>query len=189
MKSVNLEVVKKAHHYQEKIRWKNNPREACDACLLVLWLIVDQGETMAHSLKVSCKKYGAKPGRVRKMTNAILPENYVKDRAQVKMTQKLKESIRQRKIEEYNAKKFQKSENPPAKIEIEKRMIEDSFVDVQEKLMICDPRDGAERPYPSSAQHFRDYHGCNAWIFNPWTTKKRDTRDIGTDVEGKSIVS
>ena len=59
---------------------------------------------------------------------------------------------------------------------------------IQEKIMKFDPRDKSEQPYPSHAKQFREYHGIDAWIYNPWTGEERDTRDIGTDVLGAAIV-
>lgn len=57
----------------------------------------------------------------------------------------------------------------------------------QQALMKYDPRDRTKNPYPSHASQFREYHGNDAWIYNPWTGEKRDTRDVGTDVLGCGI--
>ena len=55
----------------------------------------------------------------------------------------------------------------------------------QDKLMRYDPATGAERPYPSHAQQWRDYHGSlTAWLFNPWSGLRRDARDVGSDTFG-----
>lgn len=59
----------------------------------------------------------------------------------------------------------------------------------QQALMKFAPDDCGARPYPSHAQQFRDYHGPTAWLFNPWTGKMRDPRDIGTDPHGLLISS
>lgn len=55
--------------------------------------------------------------------------------------------------------------------------------------MKYDPASGSPNPYPSHAAQWRDYHGKTAWLFNPWTGQRRDARDIGSDVMGRSIVS
>lgn len=59
---------------------------------------------------------------------------------------------------------------------------------MQEQLMRYSPDTGEERPYPSNAKQWREYHGRVAWLYNPWTGEKRDLRDIGSDVFGKLIV-
>lgn len=51
-------------------------------------------------------------------------------------------------------------------------------------LMRFDPAFGTEKPYPSHAQQYRDYHGRMAWLFNPWTGHKRHPADIGSDPLG-----
>lgn len=58
----------------------------------------------------------------------------------------------------------------------------------QEKLMSFDPCFGNEKPYPSHAQQYREYHGNDAWLYNPWTGTKRHPSDIGSDVFGVAIV-
>lgn len=57
----------------------------------------------------------------------------------------------------------------------------------QSKLMKFDPVGGSRSPYPATAEIYRQYHGDVAWLFNPWTGKKRDPRDIGSDVLGLLI--
>lgn len=57
------------------------------------------------------------------------------------------------------------------------------------RLMSFDPRDGSDMPYPSEVMQFRKYHGVDAWLFNPWTGEKRDTRDIGSDPLGLLLVT
>lgn len=59
---------------------------------------------------------------------------------------------------------------------------------MSDKMMLFDPRDCSDKPYPSHAQQFRDYHGMDAWLFNPWTGTKRHVSDIGTDPTGILIV-
>ena len=60
---------------------------------------------------------------------------------------------------------------------------------MQQELMKFDPSDGSEKPYPSHAQQYRDYHGPRAWLYNPWVGCKRKPLDIGTDVFGVAIRS
>lgn len=55
-------------------------------------------------------------------------------------------------------------------------------------LMLFDPAFGTERPYPSHAGQWRDYHGKKAWLYNPWTGNKRHPLDIGTDPFGVLLV-
>ncbi len=50
-----------------------------------------------------------------------------------------------------------------------------------------DPRTGIKVDQPVRAQEFREYHGREAWLFNPWTGSARDPGDIGTDVCGHLI--
>jgi hypothetical protein len=59
---------------------------------------------------------------------------------------------------------------------------------MQEQLMKYSPDTGEERPYPSNAKQWREYHGRVAWMYNPWTGKQRDLLDIGSDVFGELIV-
>ena len=54
-------------------------------------------------------------------------------------------------------------------------------------LMKYDPATGIERPYPSHAEQYRIYHGSVAWLFNPFTGKRRDARDVGSDCYGHAI--
>lgn len=53
--------------------------------------------------------------------------------------------------------------------------------------MFYSPANGSPKPYPSHAAQFREYHGDAAWLYNPWTGKKRDPRDIGNDTFGLLI--
>ena len=61
------------------------------------------------------------------------------------------------------------------------------YESIQETLMRYDPVNGSEKPYPSHAKQYREYHGLTAWLYNPWTGKERDARDIGSDVDGVLI--
>lgn len=58
----------------------------------------------------------------------------------------------------------------------------------QHTMMKFDPTSGEQFPYPSSAAHYREYHGRIAWLYNPWTGDKRDLRDVGSDVDGLLIL-
>ena len=59
----------------------------------------------------------------------------------------------------------------------------------QAELMTFDPATGEDRPYPSHADQYRNYHGNEAWLFNPWTGEKRCAGDVGSDVFGILIDS
>lgn len=54
-------------------------------------------------------------------------------------------------------------------------------------LMKFDPATGKKNPYPSHGEQWRVYNGCTAWLFNPFSGKKRDARDIGSDCFGYGI--
>lgn len=54
-------------------------------------------------------------------------------------------------------------------------------------LLKFDPATGIEKPYPSHPDQYRQHHGNVAWLFDPYTGKQRDPRDIGTDVHGLLI--
>ena len=58
---------------------------------------------------------------------------------------------------------------------------------MQEQLMKYSPDTGEERPHPSNAKQWREYHGRVAWLYNPWTGKQRDLLDVGSDVFGELI--
>ena len=58
---------------------------------------------------------------------------------------------------------------------------------MQEALMKYSPDTGEERPYPSHAKQWREYHGKVAWLYNPWTGEKRDPKDVGSDVYGSLL--
>ena len=59
---------------------------------------------------------------------------------------------------------------------------------MQEQLMKYSPNTGEDRPYPSNAKQWREYHGRVAWLYNPWTGEKRDLLDVGSDVFGELTV-
>jgi len=59
----------------------------------------------------------------------------------------------------------------------------------QYALMKYDPADGTEKPYPSHAQQWREYHGqSTAWLFNPWTGTRRGATVVGSDTFGHLII-
>lgn len=59
---------------------------------------------------------------------------------------------------------------------------------MQNTLMKFDPATGEQRPYPSHAAQWREWHGKTAWLFDPWTGCRRDAMDVGSDVQGLLIV-
>lgn len=59
---------------------------------------------------------------------------------------------------------------------------------MSEQLMHFDPATGEERPYPSHAAQWREWHGAMAWLFNPWTGSRRHASDVGSDPYGLLIV-
>ena len=58
---------------------------------------------------------------------------------------------------------------------------------MQDALMKFDPATGEERPYPSHATQWRNWHGSAAWLFDPWTGRRRNAHDVGSDVRGLLI--
>lgn len=55
--------------------------------------------------------------------------------------------------------------------------------------MHYDPRTGTARPYPSEAGQYRKYHGKAAWLFNPYTGRRRAAEDVGSDPTGLLLVA
>ncbi len=58
---------------------------------------------------------------------------------------------------------------------------------IQDDRMLIDPAFGTDKPYPSHAAQYREYHGRCAWLYNPWTGKDRHPSDIGSDPTGLAI--
>lgn len=58
----------------------------------------------------------------------------------------------------------------------------------QLETMLYDPATGERWPFPSHADQWREWHGRKAWLFNPWTGKRRSPEDIGDDVMGQLII-
>lgn len=54
-------------------------------------------------------------------------------------------------------------------------------------LMLFDPISGREKPYPSEATQYREYHRGAVWLYNPWTGSERDIRDVRSDLQGLLI--
>ena len=57
----------------------------------------------------------------------------------------------------------------------------------QETLMANCPATGCTRPYPSHAAQWRKYNGATAWLFNPWSGRRRSAEDVGSDPFGMGI--
>lgn len=57
----------------------------------------------------------------------------------------------------------------------------------QDLLMKFDPATGEQKPYPSHAAQWREYHGMKAWLFNPWYGNRRNASDVGSDTFGHLI--
>ena len=58
---------------------------------------------------------------------------------------------------------------------------------MSDRLMEFSPATGDKKPYPSHAHQWRKYNGERAFLYNPWTGKKRDSRDVGSDPFGQLI--
>lgn len=59
----------------------------------------------------------------------------------------------------------------------------------QQTLMKYDQATGQEKPYPSHAKQWRDWHGAKtAWLFDPWTGQRRTASDVGMDTTGILII-
>ncbi len=58
----------------------------------------------------------------------------------------------------------------------------------QHTLMKFCPATGNQKPYPSHASQWREYHGDSAWLFNPWTGQRRGTLNVGSDCFGHLII-
>ncbi len=59
----------------------------------------------------------------------------------------------------------------------------------EDDLMLYCPTTGEKQPYPSHAEQWRVWHGEVAWLFNPWSGKRRNAMDVGSDVFGFLVVS
>ena len=56
------------------------------------------------------------------------------------------------------------------------------------RLMKFDPQYNSLNPYPSEANQYRAYYGNVAWLYNPYTGLPRNSKDIGSDVQGHLLV-
>lgn len=50
--------------------------------------------------------------------------------------------------------------------------------------MPYDPETGDEKPYPSHPDQWRVANPRSAWLFNPWSGRRRTAQDVGTDPFG-----
>jgi hypothetical protein len=55
-------------------------------------------------------------------------------------------------------------------------------------LMKFDPATGEPNPTPNDPAQWRAMNGSTAFMYNPYTGKLRDARDVGSDVFGHLIV-
>lgn len=63
----------------------------------------------------------------------------------------------------------------------------------QESVMLFDPVTRGEKPFPSHAMQYRQYHGNVTWNYNPWTGSLRYQSDVlidpcGLNIQAKSLV-
>lgn len=58
----------------------------------------------------------------------------------------------------------------------------------QDTLMHFDPATCEQKPYPSHAAQWRQYHWGTAWLYNPWTGDARRAEDVGSDCFGHLIL-
>ena len=79
-------------------------------------------------------------------------------------------------------------DNQPVQRFVGRRNAQEREPTMQDALMKFDPATGEEMPYPSHATQWRNWHGNAAWLFDPWTGKRRNAYDVGSDVHGLLIV-
>ena len=60
---------------------------------------------------------------------------------------------------------------------------------VQDSIMQFDPVTREEKPFPSHAMQYRQYHGNFTWNYNPWTGSLRFQTDIVNDPCGLNIIA
>ncbi len=58
----------------------------------------------------------------------------------------------------------------------------------QDRTMKFDPATGDAKPYPSHAGQWRNYHGAMAWLFDPWSGRRRNAHDVGMDCYGLLVI-
>lgn len=119
-------MMKVAADYQKQINWSEVSENVGQAARLAIWLIVDHDNTLKHAVDVGTKKNGAKVSPTKKLVKSILPASYLRKKAAARMKPEIKQIIRTKKIAEYEAKKFQKNEEPeivivekPKKLQLE----------------------------------------------------------------------
>jgi hypothetical protein len=78
-------------------------------------------------------------------------------------------------------------DNQPVQRFVGRRNAQEREPAMQDALMKFDPATGEERPYPSHATQWRNWHGIAAWLFDPWTGRRRNAHDVGSDVHGLLI--
>ena len=78
-------------------------------------------------------------------------------------------------------------DNQPVQRFVGRRNAQEREPAMQDALMKFDPATGEERPYPSHATQWRNWHGSAAWLFDPWTGRRRNAHDVGSDVRGLLI--
>ena len=78
-------------------------------------------------------------------------------------------------------------DNQPVQRFVGRRNAQEREPAMQDALMKFDPATGEERPYPSHATQWRNWHGSAAWLFDPWTGRRRNAHDVGSDVHGLLI--
>ena len=78
-------------------------------------------------------------------------------------------------------------DNQPVQRFVGRRNAQERETAMQDALMKFDPATGEERPYPSHATQWRNWHGIAAWLFDPWTGRRRNAYDVGSDVHGLLI--
>ena len=78
-------------------------------------------------------------------------------------------------------------DNQPVQRFVGRRNAQELEPAMQDALMKFDPATGEERPYPSHATQWRNWHGSAAWLFDPWTGRRRNAHDVGSDVRGLLI--
>ena len=53
--------------------------------------------------------------------------------------------------------------------------------------MLWDPTNRNPYPLPETANDFRMCFPLHAWLWNPWTGKRRTTSEVGMDSQGRFI--
>lgn len=59
--------------------------------------------------------------------------------------------------------------------------------EVQTKEMLYCPMMGTREPVPDTATAWREEHG-HAWVFNPWTGRRRTPIEIEQDPQGRVLI-